>query len=258
MVTTVLQGRLGNQFYQIAMLLAYCKKHDLEYYIPDRAYHCDGSKMYFPELAMGPEMLGWKDHHEQATHAVPKGDGTYHYNVPEYQDIPAMDSTRFVGYWQSFKYLDEYRDYIQDHFPRYTSDNGKEVVGIHLRYGDFKQLRDKHPEIPIEYYWKAIQHFVDQGYSKFFICSDDIEECKRIFTPTADTSFIFNVGATEREDWMTLTQCDHQILCYSTFGFTAAWMNQNPDKQVLLPPSEYCFSGANGSFIPEYFKILDI
>lgn len=139
MITCTLNGRCGNQFYSIAMLLAYAKKHNLDYHIPNIGHHCDGAKMYFPHLATGPELIGLQEFHEQAVHAVPKGDGTYEYNVPAYMDIPRMDNVKFVGYWQTFRYFDDYREYILDKF-----DLGYEKlnkwIGIHCRFGDFLQL----------------------------------------------------------------------------------------------------------------------
>lgn len=270
MITTILQGRAGNQFYILATLLAHAKKNNLEYYIPDRAYHCDGSKMYFPHLAMGSELQGLQEYHEQAIHAVAKGNGTYNYNVPAYHTIPDTDDTKLVGYWQSFKYFDDHRDYILEKFQlpyvRFA------FVGIHIRRGDFLQLKDKHPDVPFEYYRKAMQYFVDLGKCYFIIFSDDLEWCENIFAKKMFESIIgiksmglegvgndtlpkFNIP--ELNALVRLSSCEHQILCYSTFGFVAAWLNQNPDKIVLIPPKKYIFGGANADMIPDYFTQLE-
>jgi len=254
MITTTLQGRLGNQFYQIAMLLAYCKKHNLQYYIPDTAYHCDGRKMYFPQLAMGPELQGLQEYHEQAVHAVPKPDGTYHYNTPGYQDIPAMDNVKFVGYWQSFKYFDWCRNYILEKFQiPYIPTT---MVSIHIRRGDFLQLTDKHPPLPLAYYYNAIEHFQRMGYNDFLVFSDDIEWCKNnLISPSAN--LMFQEGQSEYTDLWMMSSCVHNIVCYSSFSFIAAWLNRNSDKQVIIPPSRYIFGGANADMIPNTFIQLE-
>ncbi len=261
MITTTLQGRLGNQFYQIAMLLAYCKKYDLEYYIPDKAYHCDGTKMYFPHLANGPELQGLQEYHEQPVHALPNGDGTFKYNVPVYQDIPLMDNTKFVGYWQTFKYFNSERFYILDKFqlPYKIIPNS---VGIHCRYGDFTQLRDKHPEVPANYYITAVEYFIAQGYINFIVFSDDIRKAMIMFETvrwSCPITFYAMEGEerTEIRDLTELSSTEHQILCYSTFGFIAAWLNRNPNKQVIIPPARYCFSGAHQDFISSTFTQLE-
>ena len=254
MITTTLQGRCGNNFYQIATLIAHAKKHNLEYYIPDVAYHCDGRKMYFPHLAMGPELQGLQEYHEQAIHAVANGDGTYRYNVPAYHTIPDTDNTKLVGYWQSFKYFDEYREHILGKFQiPYISTS---MVSMHFRRGDFIQLADKHPALPLAYYYQAIEYFQRKGYNDFLVFSDDIEWCKENFkVPSANV--MFQEGQDEYTDLWCMSSCEHNIVCYSTFSFVAAWLNQNPNKKVIIPPRRFVFSGANSHMIPPYFTELE-
>lgn len=259
MITTILQGRLGNQFFELAMMLAYCKKHNLPYHIPDVAYHCNGRKMYFPHMVTGPEIQGLQEYHELATHSTPKGDGTYNYNVPAFIDIPLMDNVKFVGYWQSFKYFDSERDYILEKFKiPYIGKEMKGVVGLHVRRGDFIQLTDKHPILPLEYYRQAVKYFWDKGIQKVLVFSDDISWCRENFVNGFTDCFIeFCEGYPELYDLGILSSCEHQILCYSTFGFVAAWLNRNPDKQVIIPPKRFIFSGANADMLPNYFTELE-
>lgn len=259
MITCTLQGRLGNQAYILMTLLAHAKKYNLEYYIPNVAYHCDGNKMYFPNLAMGPELQRLPEYFEQTTHAVANGDGTYTYNIPAYQELPPMDNVKFVGYWQSFKYFDWCRDYIlhKMEIPYYSKNV---TVGIHVRRGDFLQLRDKHPSIPITYYQAAINKFIKLGYKLFVIYSDDRQWCKDVMINQLnfdDSYVIVANNPSELSDLIELSSCEHQILCYSTFGFVAAWLNQNPNKIVLIPPKEYIFGGANVDMVPDYFTQLN-
>ena len=263
MITTTLQGRLGNQAYSIMTLLAHAKKHSLQYYIPDKAYHCDGSKVYFPHMSSGPEMYGLQEYHEQVTHAISKGDGTYHYNIPAYHDIPGTDNIKLVGYWQSFKYFDWCKDYILEKFQLPYS-FGDKYIGIHIRRGDFLQLQDKHPSIPLAYYITAINLFRERGYKEFVVFSDDIEWCMETFSKISksDEGWGYPNGGLDKSnaelnDLTLLSSCAHQILCYSTFGFVAAWLNQNPDKIVLIPPRRFIFGGANADMIPDYFTELE-
>lgn len=253
MISTALQGRLGNQFYQIAFLLQYAKRHNLEYHIPGYASHCDGTKMYFPQMITNNTPGYLRDVHELQVHATPKGDGTYKYNVPEYKEWEQMDNVRFVGYWQTFKYIDWCRDYILEKFAIPWMPTS--MVSIHIRRGDFVQLQDKHPVIPISYYYEAINEFQKKGYNDFLVFSDDIEWCRvNLVCPSAN--IMFQEGQDELTDLWCMSSCAHNILCYSTFGFIAAWLNQNPEKIVLIPERKYCFSGAHTDFIPEYFTEL--
>lgn len=257
MITCTLSGRLGNQFYILAHMISHAKKHNLEYYIPNTAYHCDGNKMYFPHLANGPELQGLQEYHELTTHATPNGDGTFNYNTPAYQELPTMDNTKFVGYWQSFKYFDWAKSYILEKFN--LPYNKTSLVAIHIRRGDFTQLIDKHPIIPLAYYQKAVKYFDEFGYHDFLVFSDDITWCREYFTEENfyGNNIMFQEDQTELMDLIHMSGCEHQILCYSTFGFIASWLNQNPDKQVIIPPARYCFSGANANFIPSTFIQLE-
>jgi hypothetical protein len=209
-------------------------------------------------MANGPELPGFAEYHELTTHATPKGDGTFTYNTPSYQDIPRMDNTKFIGYWQSFEYFDSERDYILEKFNLpYQKKEG--CVGLHFRRGDFLQLTDKHPEIPIEYYRKAIRYFADKGYEDFIVFSDDMKWCEENLTHLLpkDINLLFSNATSELDDLISLSGCEHQILCYSTFGFVAAYLNRNPNKQIIIPPKDYVFSGANANFIHSSFIQLD-
>lgn len=257
MISTALQGRLGNQFYQIAFLLQYAKKHNLEYHVPSHAAHCDGTKIYFPQMITNNAPGRLRDVLELPVHATANGDGTYRYHVPEYREWEQMDNVRFVGYWQTFKYIDWCRDYILEKFAiPYKKKGG--CVSIHVRRGDFLQLQDKHPKIDREYYLAAVKYFQDRGYNKFDVYSDDILWCATEFTTDVynGAQFCFSVNPTEYDDFISMSHCEHNICCYSTFSFIAAWLNQNPDKIVLIPERKYCFSGAHTDFIPEYYTEL--
>jgi len=257
MISVALQGRLGNQFMQIAFLLQYAKKHGIEYHIPGHAAHCDGTKVYFPQMVTANTPGHLRDIHELQVHATAKRDGTYNYNIPEYKEWEQMDNVRFVGYWQTFKYIDWCRDYVLERFQLpYKKKEGS--VSIHVRRGDFLQLRDKHPEVGREYYSAAIRYFQEKGYNKFDVYSDDIVWCTTEFTTDIynNAQFCFSLNSTEYDDFISMSQCEHNICCYSTFSFVAAWVNQNPDKIILIPESKYCFSGAHTDFIPDYFTQL--
>jgi len=130
------------------------------------------------------------------------------------------------------------------------------MVSIHIRRGDFTQLTDKHPIIPMSYYYNTMDYFQKLGYNDFLVFSDDIEWCKtNLIYPSAN--IMFQEEQTEYTDLWAMSSCAHNILCYSTFGFIAAWLNRNKDKQVVLPPEKYNFAGANKDMIPDYFTQID-
>ena len=50
-----------------------------------------------------------------------------------------------------------------------------------------------------------------------------------------------------------MSGCEHKITARSTFSLTAAWLNQNPDKIVLVPQERTWWRGQNKDLIPDYF-----
>src|SRR4051812_9052755 len=109
-VTCHLSGRLGNIWFNLAMMIAYCKKHNLQYHIPTwaPAYAHFGESTthafsYIPST--GPAPVNPSIYQEQG---MATG--------PFYYDIPYMDNVVFDGYFQSFKYCNDYRQVILDAF----------------------------------------------------------------------------------------------------------------------------------------------
>lgn len=244
--TTVLQGRIGNNFYQIAMLLAYCKKHNILYQIPTTGVNCDNNKTYFNLLSTGHSDK-FNDFYEPRPN-----------DIPYLMDIPKLSNPRFIGYWQCFDYIDNYREYILNIFNiEYKKiDN---TVSIHVRRGDFLELQNKHPYVGMDYYSEAIKYFNKLNYFKFIVFSDDINWCKTQFNSYnfMDCEFMFSEDRSELEDLTYMSQCEHNIICMSTFSFVAGWLNRNPNKIVLCPDDKYVFKGAHTNMIPKYFTKLN-
>ena len=67
----------------------------------------------------------------------------------------------------------------------------------------------------------------------FLFHSDDIPYCTEHFGHFWDCHF--HEGKSEEDDLVSLSCCEHQICSASTFAWWGAWLNQNPDKQVIMP-----------------------
>ena len=239
-VTSKLFGRCGNQFYQIATGLAYAKRENLDFYTTT----AENAINYFDSFPK--KEVGGKIYEEKINSN----------NNPFYSEIPSrMDNCLLIGYWQSFKYFDDYRQDILEAFKIPYKKNL--FVSIHVRRGDYLVHSDLFPPLPIEYYKKSIQYFNEKGYFIFDVYSDDIEYCKSIFNEEIFydyNTFIFNEGNNELEDLCSMSSCQHNIVANSSFSMVASWLNQNPNKIVLCPYK--MFVGANEDMIPNnYIKI---
>lgn len=239
-VISKLFGRCGNQFYQIATGLAYAQRENLDFYTSKTENYTNYFD-YFPTKEASVR------HYEEKINSN---------NNPFYEAIPSkMNSCLLIGYWQSFKYFDDYRQDILEAFDIPYSKN--EFISIHVRRGDYLVHSDLFPPLPLEYYQKSVEYFNKIGYFIFDVYSDDIEYCKSIFNVQNFSSynmFIFNDGRNELEDLSSMSSCQHNIVANSSFSMVASWLNQNPNKIVLCPYK--MFVGANEDMIPDnYIKI---
>lgn len=168
----------------------------------------------------------------------------YVYAEPQfsYMDIPYIKGTNLLldGYFQSenyfinnketiinlFKPTNEIKENIIKDIP-----NIQNCISIHIRRGDYLNYPNHHPQQSLEYFKKAINEFgVDRTY---IIFSDDLEGVKDMFDFLPNKIFY-----TSSKDWLdlyTMSLCEHNIICNSTFSWWAAYLNENPNKVVFAP-----------------------
>lgn len=247
-VTCFHSGRLGNIFYSLSTMLAYAKKHNLSYYVPKEAIaynHFRNGNIVSPLIieSTGDEPLNPVEYVEPNQSS----------GNPYYHEIPKMDNVKLIGYFQSFKYIDWCREYILEtlNIP-YKFEKG--VTSISVRRGDCLEAPDKFPIAPTSYYHAAIEYMQERGFNFFRLYSDDILWCKNEFTTSNYPNAIFQFSElNEWDDYISMSGCENNITARSTFSLSAAWLNRNPDKIVLVPQRENWWKGQNLDLIPDYF-----
>ena len=245
-VTCYLSGRLGNIFFALANMIAYAKKHGLDYYVPElaEAYAHKRNPLLIPSTGQNP------------INPTVYKEANYSVGNPSYQEIPAMDNVLFDGYFQSFKYFDWCRGYILStlNIP-YKKEEG--MVSISVRRGDCVGST-AFPPAPPAYYHAAVEYMQNYGYNDFRVYSDDIEWCRNEFTTESYPNAIFQFSeGNEWSDYISMSSCEHNITARSTFSLTAAWLNQNPNKIVLVPQKDTWWRGQNQDLIPDYFTQIN-
>lgn len=148
------------------------------------------------------------------------------------------------GFWQNTCYFDKYLSDLQRQFkPAYILPygmnelcdevSGCESVGVHVRRGDFVKLGwDK----SARYYRTAIAEMRLRVESpEFYIVSDDPDWCRHTFTDSDCRVLDIQSENRDLDEFFMLSQCHHQIISESTFGWWAAYLNQNPDKTIAIP-----------------------
>lgn len=217
-------ARLGNQLFQLSNAIAYAERVGSEVAFPVWQYSNFFKGDFSPILDTDTRKKLW---YESGFHYTP---------------IP-IGANLLGGYYQSEKYFMHIEGKIRsmlsfsDQVSREVSVRNSEIlkrkepkVSMHLRRGDYLNLPNHHPVVPLEYFEAAKNHFPDN--SLFVVFSDDPEWCKNNF-PAGNYMFI--EGQTDIEDLCLMTMCDHNCIANSTFSWWGAWLNDNPDKIVVAP-----------------------
>ena len=165
-----------------------------------------------------------------------------------YKPIAFRPNVKLQGHFQSFKYFDHNKDYIQKLFlppQQHTSD----LTAVQVRRGDYINFPDHHPMLPTEYYHKAVKM---AGGRNIAIFSDDIQWCKDNLH-FEDIDNIQYMG--KEEDWIELykmSECKNIIISNSTFGWWAAYLKTSPGK--IFAPAQWF----GKVYIQQGFKIEDL
>lgn len=221
-ITCKLVGGLGNQMFQVAVTFAHAKKIKSEAIFPNSC-----------QIVLGRD----KNYNDTIFKNIKRGltifDGTY-YKEPSYKfvPIPNNDNLYLDGYFQSYKYFDEYRDDILELFNLSNVQVKSNSVSLHIRRGDYSKFPDIHPILPLEYYKKALDFIKNRTKIEYvYVFSDDIEWCKQ------NLSF-GNLIFVDEKDYVSISmmaKCDHNIVANSSFSWWGSYLNQNPNKIIVYP-----------------------
>ncbi len=236
-MTCRLDGQLGNQFYQIANMLAYAWDNGLTPGLPNIEIALGGkeNKQYFYKMFQRYQVKNIKDIEWSNLDELKYTD----YRV--YKKLPYEFKTNVClrGFFMSHKYFSKYRDRILSLF-QLPLDKQKEIkqrfknifsykntVAVHIRTGD--------PNVHcyyagLDFYYQKMSQFDKQ--TLFVVCSDRPDWIKKHFK-----NLPFNIFYPESDhitEFYLMTQCNHTICSlHSTYGFWAAYLNLNPNKRVF-------------------------
>lgn len=173
------------------------------------------------------------------------------------------DDSYLMGYFASFKYFDDIRDIILEDFSLKNplSEKSAEVltqiknsnsVSIHFRRGDFltnKGIKDiVSATNSDEYYQNAINYSLQNIENPhFYVFSDEIDYLKENLKLDYPVTYMdFNPTQRGFEDMYLMSQCKCNILAgISSFSYWAAYLNNNPNKIVIIPDK-----ASNDDFYP--------
>lgn len=228
---------MGNQMFIISAVIGIAEKLGIPYSIPKQTMSPETWRPYFnhfPELPLPGKV---RNHCETVFEYIPI-------------EPPRRGHTlRLFGYYQTEKYFEHCREKVRAAF-NFPYELRKGWVSVHVRRGDYLQYPNLFPTMTIDYYRRTINFFRSYGYNKFLLASDDMPWCKENLNAENihGTTFEYSEG-NEHEDMQRLSCCEHNLGCNSSFSWWIGWLNQNPDKIVVMPA--YLFENSNKDMIPE-------
>jgi hypothetical protein len=179
---------------------------------------------------------------------------------PEYIDIVWTNENthwNMKGYFQSYKYFDEFRNSILYYFrpvmefPEVDSN----AVAVHVRRGDYLKLPDIHPVLPLSYYYNCFTQF--RSATPMYIFSDDIEWCKENFPKRfPNWGYCFVAPSNDITDLLYMSQFKNFIISNSSYSWWAAYLSKSenvfaPDIWTKIEDRKII-----NDRIPEYWQIV--
>ena len=117
--------------------------------------------------------------------------------------------------------------------------SNSESVAVHIRRGDYLtgDNLDNYGNICTKDYYNSAIDYIRNHVSNpfFYVFSDEIEWVQENFDFGNVRLVNWNSGNNSFLDMQLMSLCKHQIIANSTFSWWAAWLNQNPDKLVIMP-----------------------
>jgi hypothetical protein len=245
MIGINLSGGLGNQMFQIATAYAHAKDNNdvavfnlSECYTPNQgntALKYDNN--LFSKLNKTNNKTFYKNSYNELNHF--------------YDKISYENNQILNGYFQSYKYFDNYKEeiinlfdfsFIEQEVKKYINslkenNINTKIVTIHIRRGDFINFNHVHNILDKSYYDNTVnyleKHIKDN--LKYVIISDDINWCKSNFI---NDKFIYLDSKDELFDLCLIKDADHNINANSSFSWWGSFLN-NKEESIKIYPNKW-------------------
>jgi hypothetical protein len=249
MITIELMGGLGNQLFQVFTLIGYSLQSKLPFYFQDKHLSIGWrKKMYWDTLlsSFRPSLINTQ------TNLVWR-ESNFHYT-----QIPFLgykDNIKLLGYFQSYKYFDEYKKEIFEWMDveskkqlirqKINLPDEENTVSMHFRIGDYKKIQEHHPILSLKYYETALYLLRKQSGKKewtvLYVCEEeDITEVEETIFKLREifpnmTFIKLDGGLDDWEQMLAMSICRHHIIANSTFSWFGAYFNTSLTKLVYYP-----------------------
>lgn len=245
MVTTYLQGGLGNQLFQVAAAYNHAKNNNtssgFDFSNSHSPHQGNNSSKYINTIFK--EFNNVKDVYNICNKPFTQPGHSF-------CNIPFFKNQQLQGYFQSEKFFLENKEEIvnkilkglmsyEKEWELVTNDintlkskHNKPIVSIHIRRGDYLKFLGVHDPCPLSYYNKAmdVMKEIVGDFHPYFI-SDDISWCIETFNNKGSFSEYEN----EVCDLMIMVNSDCNIIANSSFSWWGSYLNPSKEKTVIAP-----------------------
>lgn len=246
-------GGLGNQMFQYAFGLSLEKRCKAKVYYDKSFFDIKGSRNY--ELnnfklklkTTNNWLLKFNECIKPRQKKIIKETEDSIYNEKFYN---LKNYNFYDGYFQTYKYFDDYRKNILESFELKTPLNDKNLeilekikssdsVSLHVRRTDYLEKDELAIRgiCDIDYYKRAVDFFEKKLTNPhFFIFSDDIPWCLDNLNFQSKYTFVdINDASSGYFDMFLMKNCKHNIIANSSFSWWGAWLNEHNNKIVIAP-----------------------
>jgi len=250
MISVDIMGGLGNQLFQIMTAFAYSKKYRNHLIIKRESHSpsCTYRNVYWNNFLEGLQKYLINGNIDLPVY----NEKSFEYN--ELPKISESDDIKLSGYFQSYKYFHEYKSEFLAEIDWYakrdavkskiTDVNPGDMVSLHFRIGDFKNL-ENHPIMPMEYYINAIKYIEarESNVKILYFCEEDDKDFvfNNYINPlrTIFENITFTQTKNKLEDWeqmIAMSLCKHHIIANSTFSWWSAYLADDKYKKLICYP----------------------
>ncbi len=251
-------GFLGNRMFQAASTIGISIDNKMEYGFVRNEYFSN-----FKNFIIKPEI--------STTSFITRDEAGFGF---EKVTLDPSKNYNIMGYRQSYKYFDHCKELIKETFVfndqivekcnsiihnLKTEFASKQLVSVHIRCGDYLDLKNHHTCLmDIGYYQKAIEEF-DQNNTVFILFSDNIHIASTFFSKL-NRSFKTLDSTFPGMDLCLMSKCDGHIIANSSFSWWASYLS---GKKTISPSKNNWFGPAykdmnTNDIIPNEWKQIEL
>jgi hypothetical protein len=229
-ITTSLHGGLGNNLFQMAEVISFCKQYNLPEPVFGTWDLLNGGDKYPSSYNSDRLFGGHEGTHQDMRKTFP--------NLNWKGNLTATFDTKFVvndmfGF-SNVECLDEVRKTLS-----VGNKVRPNIVSLHLRYCTLPADDHVKPAVNDDFYFKAFNQIPKK--SQVFIFTDNTQKAKQKlswFRDNFDMTFeIF--GGNTFETLKFMVECEYHIMSISTYGFWIAFLNSNQPNSKVFYPSQF-------------------